>query len=139
MHPLRVSVSNNNDFGFWVSMIGLGMAAWALYAGPRNLWHSFEYGVSADKVRVEAQPTDCDFMTAPLGRKGCHYEAAVTAFNAAGYAIPSERANRTPQYAQDKTGAAIVSYDHRKTWEYAANIPDPAITSVLVSWGKVKD
>jgi hypothetical protein len=35
------------------------------------------YAVSPDEIQVDARPTDCDFIHAPLGSKGCHYEAVV--------------------------------------------------------------
>lgn len=52
----------------WCAIIFLiGIAAAWLFVP------TFRYGVQ----RIDGpgpQPTDCDFMTAPLGNKGCHYE-----------------------------------------------------------------
>jgi hypothetical protein len=39
--------------------------------------YSIKYALSADKIRVDTKPTDCDFWHAPLGEKGCHYKRVV--------------------------------------------------------------
>jgi len=95
--------------------------------------------VPTDKVVMDAKPTDCDFMHAPLGNKDCHYEAAVTAVNAAGDVVGGDHA---PKYGHDsQTGRPIVSYDNGKTWDRfpAADLPDQRAASVIVTWSKVKD
>jgi hypothetical protein len=35
------------------------------------------YGNSSSNVLITAQPHDCEFMTAPLGEKNCHYEKTI--------------------------------------------------------------
>ncbi len=53
------------------------------------------FGVSPDKVHAAAKPTDCDFMRAPLGSKGCHYEAVVTAYDARGVLVDDSKPHQT--------------------------------------------
>lgn len=78
-------------------------------------------------------------MHAPLGNKECHYEAAVTAYNAAGDLVGGDDA---PKYSHDtKTGKPIISWDDGKTWVWfaRADIPDQKVKSVIVTWSKVTD
>ena len=56
-----------------------------------SFWYSYEYGVSRDDVRTDARPTDCDFLTAPLGIKGCSYKAQVQIWKADGGWLPGGR------------------------------------------------
>jgi len=134
-------LSENGGIGTWVFfLIVASIGAWIFWAGGiNNAWYSLKYLVSADKVHVDGKPTDCDFMNTPLGDKRCHYEAAVTAYNAAGEVVGGDHA---PKYGHDgNTGKPIISYDNGKTWNWlpAADIPDPKIKSVIVSWVKVTD
>lgn len=102
-------------------------------------WYSVRYFVPPNEVHVDARPQDCDFMHAPLGSKGCHYEAVVAAYNSAGDLLSGDRA---PKYGHDsKTGKPIISWDQGKTWTWmvAAAVPDQKVKSVNVSWMKIVD
>ena len=48
--------------------------------------------ISIANVHVDPQPGDCDFMHAPLGEKGCHYEFLVSAYNANGHMVGGNHA-----------------------------------------------
>jgi hypothetical protein len=72
---------------FWLVVCG-GLIVWffVLSDSSKNaIWYGATYGVSTDKVRTFGnKPHDCDWGRAPLGTKGCHYEADVKAYDAAG-------------------------------------------------------
>lgn len=97
------------------------------------------YAVSPGRIQIEPKPTDCDFMRAPLGEKGCHYDETVTAYNAEGDVVGGDNA---PRYSNDtKTGKPIISWDNGKTWEWLAadHVPDQTIKTLQVTWHKVTD
>lgn len=131
-------MSQNGEGGSaLVGLIGLSLFGWVYYAGGiNNAWYSLQYSVWPEKVDVPAKPSDCDFIRAPLGDKGCTYQAHVITYNAAGNWVGGDDA---PKYGRDsKTGKPIISHDNGKTWDWwpAADIPDPKITNVVVTWVK---
>jgi hypothetical protein len=60
-----------------VAVVVLLITAIAPYIStdPTKIWYAVKNGVHADHVTVEKEPHDCEFSTAPLGNKQCHYEA----------------------------------------------------------------
>jgi len=91
-----------------------GAIWWA--GGINSAWYSARYAVLPSKVQIDPEPKDCDFMHAPLGSKGCHYDANVAAYNANGDLVGGDNA---PRYSRDtKTGKPIVSYNDGATWEW---------------------
>ena len=96
------------------ALAGLALIAGAFFAFSNNgwsnsLWYSIEYGVGFDDVRTDPKPSDCDFMRAPLGDKGCGYKAYVQVFNADGVVVGGLNA---PMFGTDtKTAKPILSYD----------------------------
>jgi hypothetical protein len=44
------------------------------YAWNGELWYSIKYHVPVDRISIGKKPHDCDFWSAPIGRKNCHYE-----------------------------------------------------------------
>lgn len=74
-------------------VIGFFLTHLMLFFAPGNkLGYFFRYTVYDDflvkkppegltpdweNVRVESVPRDCEFLTAPLGQKNCHYEAEI--------------------------------------------------------------
>jgi hypothetical protein len=100
--------------------------------------YSAEYSVEMSQVERHDPPTDCDFMTAPLGRKNCHYKKTVAAYNAQNLQVAGDDA---PRYSSDtNTHRPIVSYDNGKTWDW---VPEETktvnlkVTKVIVDWVKV--
>jgi hypothetical protein len=78
-------------------------------------------------IVIHPKPYDCWFWSAPLGRKGCRYELAVTSVRV--YNLSD--------------GGQSVSYDEGKTWDYiypryATNRPRET-PSVDVGWVKKDD
>lgn len=66
------------------------------------------------------QPTDCDFMTAPLGNKGCHYEMQRVLIDAQGDYI------------------ATVNWFNSRTDEKPDN-PNAKPITMVCSWVKAQD
>jgi len=104
-------------------------------------WYAATYTVFPDHVYMDSKPPDCDFMQAPLGRKGCHYEAEVSASNAQGIWIGGDAA---PKFRLLNSGQIILSRDDGKTWDTwhswaGASTPDLTITEVHVSWSRITD
>jgi hypothetical protein len=69
----------------WIGRIGaaliIGLIAFLVVRYAFNaVWYGTKNGVGADRTYVEAKPIDCDYDSAPLGNKGCHYEARETTF-----------------------------------------------------------
>ena len=96
----------------------------AVYFFPESAWaYAWRYKVSSDldgaEVSVDARPHDCEFWTAPVGSKNCHYEAVVTT-------VRTKRAD----------GKILASYDDGGTWiEAEASLQ----RAVFVAWSKVRD
>lgn len=71
-------MSNNSSVTGWAVLATIGGTAW--YWSSDSDWAvqnrtAAKYGVPYDKVSiVGARPHDCDFMTAPIGEKGCSYK-----------------------------------------------------------------
>jgi len=105
-------------------VVAIGLWVWSA-GGIYKAWYSFKYSVSPDKVHVDAKPNDWDFMRAPLGDKGCHYEAVVAAYNSAGVLF------------DEKKYFACVAL--RGRGNAAVWCLDPKITRVAISWVKVTD
>jgi hypothetical protein len=114
-------------------LVGIGVWVWWSGFSLFEIVVAYTYEVSPSAVSVDAEPTDCDFMHAPLGSKDCHYESRVTAYNADG-AVVSE--NHAPKHRHDnKTGSPIISWDGGKTWS-GDNLK---ASRVWVTWTKVQD
>ena len=49
--------------------------------------YAWSYDVPSDQVKLAPKPHDCDFWSAPMGRKHCSYVPAVSSYNAAGQSV----------------------------------------------------
>jgi hypothetical protein len=114
-----------------VIIIGIAYGPWALQKlfPTRRVGYYLEYSVMRrgywktaewSNVEVSAQPHDCEFLTAPIGVKNCHYEPQV----------------RTVQLRTTETGALVASWDGGKTEQVADTMIIPRIN---VGWEKVAD
>lgn len=93
-----------------------------IYLAPSTtLGYALKYDVAESMVVVDKRPHNCDWNTAPLGAKHCHYEVQV-------------QWTRTAM----ATGGAppLVSYDGGKTWTQTTAHVEP---SVSVSWIRVEE
>jgi hypothetical protein len=62
---------------FWLWVGGaILVAIWPyLSLDPVKSWYAFTNKVPAERVTFEKKPHDCEFATAPIGSKHCHYAA----------------------------------------------------------------
>ena len=131
------------DFSFG-TLINLIIFALIVYVILPASWtdpflYSTEYSIDSDQVHRNTRPTDCDFIHAPLGDKGCHYKKMVTAYNAAGNAVAGDGA---PRYSTNTIGNPIVSYDDGKKWQLPpvdTPVPDLKVKTVQIDWTRVTD
>ena len=102
------------------------LAEYALpFVFPESPWaYTIKYDTKRDYVRVTPKPGDCDFLHAPIGLKGCHYETSI----------------QVTRYSKDvQSGRAIVSYDDGKTWSPVPADEKSGPTEVYVGWDRVAD
>ena len=93
-----------------------------IYIAPSTTYgYSLKYSVDNSKVVIEMRPHNCEWGSAPLGDKHCHYTAEVSQV-------------RT-DVSKDGT-TPLVSYDEGKTWSFNTDHVKP---SVVVSWTKVEE
>ena len=132
-----------NEFSFG-SLINWLIFAVIVYVILPASWtdpflYSTEYSINSDQVHRNPKPTDCDFIHAPLGDKGCQYQKTVTAYNAAGNPVAGDGATR---YSTNTIGQSIVSYDEGKIWQLLpadTPIPDLKVKTVEIDWVKMTD
>jgi hypothetical protein len=106
--------------GLLVLLGGLGDIL--IYFAPTETWgYAVKYGVDTSKIVIEKQPHNCEWDSAPLGNKHCHYDADV-------------QVTKTTTGADGKT--PIVSLDGGKTWMDNTSHLE---SSAFVSWSKVED
>lgn len=111
-----------DNSGLVIYLLIIGAVWFVVWGRNSELRYQAQYGFNADaSVSIAREPTDCDFLSAPLGSKDCHYEKVVA----------------VEMYTKDvKTGRPIVSYDEGKTWNWNDGGPTYK-TLVDVSWRKV--
>lgn len=127
-------------------LVGLGFLAavgaiiWLILpdSWTDKIKYSAEYSVEMSQVERHDPPTDCDFMTAPLGRKNCHYKKTVAGYNSQGLQVAGDDA---PRYSNDtNTQRPTVSFDNGKTWDWLPEeikTVNPKVRKVAVDWVKV--
>jgi hypothetical protein len=77
-------VSDDSGLGsLFVLAVLVGGGIYIYNVGYDEAWYSWQYDVPSSNVRVSPKPRDCDFITAPLGAKNCHYKPHVSVLNAA--------------------------------------------------------
>lgn len=108
----------------FLSMIGSGIAVWVWpdRKWANEWWYSWAGGSDLNKptISVQSIPHDCEFLTAPMGSKHCHYKQNVV----------------TVRIRSDAPGARSISMDDGKTWSKAEPSDHPA---VFISWEKVEE
>jgi hypothetical protein len=91
-----------------------------LWLTPTSFLLKRQYGLQSSHVLTEKVPTDCDFMSAPLGRKNCHYEQQITLLGSQGDAIGGD--------------VVMPNGGHIET----SLIPSRVVTDVSIKWVKVQ-
>ncbi len=87
-----------------------------------RLRYAIQYGVGYSHVKESNKPHNCDWLTAPIGNKNCHYDPQVVII-------------RT---GKNTSGERIWSWDDGKTWWPDDQRP-PAEAGVIVTWQKIDD
>ncbi len=107
-------------------LFGLWMIIYTLpYVFSESPWaYALRYSTDLSQVKILPKPADCDFLHAPIGFKGCHYEKSM-------------QVTRCKTDAQ--SGNTVVSYDDGKTWATAEAGEKPGPTQVYVGWDRVTD
>jgi hypothetical protein len=74
---VRKDVLAFGRFLFWVGVAALVLVGlWPyLSLDPVRSWYALTGKVSVEQVEMAKKPHDCEFMTAPIGVKHCHYAA----------------------------------------------------------------
>ena len=75
-------MTNMKNESSGLSILWFLLFCWGAWGVLSDAWHSkarysMQYNVDSDHVFVNDEPTDCNFMRAPLGTKGCHYDRIV--------------------------------------------------------------
>jgi len=107
---------------FWLAVL-LGVVIWIVgWFFEPQWWFSLRYNVPYEQVTLNKKPHDCEYETAPLGNKNCHYEKEISAVR-----VGTSTDHRP-----------IWSADDGKTWNWNDG-PDPVKPYVLITWRKVED
>ncbi len=86
-------------FVFWAVVIG----AIVWFGGLDDSKLRYEIQYDDAEVTVDDKPHDCEFLTAPMGRKNCSYQKEVS----------------VALFSKDvATGEPIISYDEGETWQW---------------------
>ncbi len=94
-----------------------------IYLAPSWTYgYSLKYDVDESNVTIYLRPHNCEWGSAPLGDKHCHYNAELSRV-------------RTGVSKEDGT-IPLVSYDDGKTWSINTDHIKP---SVFVSWARVDE
>lgn len=122
-------LKSRTDYTGWflVVIVILLLAGWPgskLDRWTDKVWYSLRY-YDADfkNITVEKRPSDCDFLRAPIGEKGCQYNKDVAV---------------TKRSVDVQTKRRIISYDEGKTWQWDDGDTQPVGATVSVYWGKVE-
>jgi hypothetical protein len=118
-------------WGCLIPIVIVGVIVWFVFdIGDSKWWYATDFSLSADKIVIDKKPHDCEFLTAPLGSKHCHYDKVVQKIQ---WSMSTD--GKTP----------LMSYDDWKTWQPFT--PDPGETvpkvqtvkSAYISWKKIDD
>jgi hypothetical protein len=76
-------LAEKQDNTWWWGLVIPGLAfAFLIYKfGFQQTWDATTHGVSPDHFYSDKKPIDCDYDTAPIGNKGCHYEEQKQTYN----------------------------------------------------------
>jgi len=114
-------------FCVWVGIAILDYLSRARWMN--EIRYSVWYSVDSSQVKQteDKPPSDCDFLRAPIGRKGCHYDKTVIFENII-------TRNDT------STNRPVVSYDGGQTWSWNdGDHPASPGKVVYLHWQKVEE
>ena len=80
---LLVSIADYVKVLFIIGLVivGLAFAAWWMLPDDWRVKYAAEYMLDNKQIVIDRKPHSCEWATAPLGDKHCHYEKLVTVFN----------------------------------------------------------
>ena len=117
----RVEMMDDGGFGWLIWMCAIGAFVWFTWLDDSKLRYEIQYYDT--EVIVEDMPPDCDFMTAPLGRKNCSFQKNVAIV----------------LFSKDiQKGEPIISYDDGETWDWNRGGPTNG-GRVHVFWVRTED
>jgi len=124
--------SNSSLVGFGILVLLTAMFYLYSWITDGKVWYAFQYSANLNQVDRPNKPHDCEWFSAPLGNKNCHYEATAIVYKS----------------GTDKDGKPVRSYDAGKTWTYlvegwdvihAAAPANAKTDSVSIVWEKHED
>jgi hypothetical protein len=66
----------------WIfGIVVLAFVVWWLVPDDWRIKYAAEYMLDTDRIVIEHKPFNCDWDSAPIGSKHCHYEKLVTVYN----------------------------------------------------------
>ena len=121
LEEILSTIKSTFDFTslFWLLVFIYFLESWSGSALDRwtdKEWYSFSTEATDANITIEKRPTDCDFLHAPLGDKGCEYK------------------KRTDVFGDEKRRALIqhaATPEERQAYEQRPS-------SVTVSWEKIE-
>jgi len=81
------------------------------------------YEIFYSEAIFDDMPHDCEFLTAPLGRKNCSYDKVVSV---------------TTYSADVQNGSPIISYNEGESWDWNPGGPTNGNTA-YIRWNKTYD
>src|ERR1700733_11874949 len=85
LEEILSTIKSTFDFTslFWLLVFIYFLESWSGSALDRwtdKEWYSFSTEATDANITIEKRPTDCDFLHAPLGDKGCEYKKRTDVF-----------------------------------------------------------
>jgi hypothetical protein len=91
-------------------VVVLAFVVWWLLPADWRIKYASEYMLDPEQVAIEHKPHDCDWDSAPLGNKHCHYEEFVTVFNRDGKIIETSFGKTDPEPLDQTAAKAHVEW-----------------------------
>jgi len=106
---------------------------------PKSKWaYALAHDAYVRHVDIAPKPLDCDFLHAPIGSKGCHYEAQASVM----YRDPKTGLLKPPLDFSSIPGVVDYRGDPREDiFQFALHWRDPPneLTEVSVIWRRVPE
>jgi hypothetical protein len=126
--------ASNENVGLWFSLL-LAAGVFLYVSWDSKPVIAWRFDVDRNHLVVASKPHDCEFLTAPMGEKHCHYKLIV---------------HRVLHSHAESDGGPIYSVDEGKTWkrftyemtpeELASDYPpNQTLTAAWTEWEKAAD
>ncbi len=94
--------------------------------------YALAYQVSEGQIMIERKLHNCDWDSAPLGNKHCHYQSIVQVYNSDSKIVDGTG-------VEIGAGGTTISYNDGKTWQSFPAADNPRPAKILVTWLRVDD